>query len=334
MKKNRLIILGITLLVCFGCQGNQEINDTTSEFMNDNDLEESSESEIDNIQPFTFSEEKIINLQEVTEAFPWTRYEHDFKVEVDMEKIDIPEEILEVLVSENNGSINSELYNNYLTDDAVSVDLDTVNVEILGDTPILSMKRLDINYDGMDEYLIWHANGAVGDIAVTICNSVDGKMKELYFISGDDDPHYEVLEVNDQYYILAGNYVTYYDTELQDWCKVAMDWRPISYERHEFYSNTEISEDDLFANIDLSKRVNWTWQNVYEYSFICGSPHVFQKMIGKHAYYYVYTDFRNHSRNNRSDRLLFVLQNAPNKKFEIIEAYYLVPELELTVDVS
>lgn len=236
--------------------------------------------------------------------------------------------------------MNDELYKNYLSANYISIDLETVTNTELGNSiyydliknrGIIDIKQVDIDYDNEYEYLVEYMEGSDGNAACSVLKNVEEEIKEIYYIF-QDYAQYELLELNDRYYILAGDYIAYYDTITNDWHSVNCIRTVTDFNQYEFYSESQLGEDIIFQDIDLVHKEDWKQQNFFTYEFICGSPMVLERQINEEVYYYVCTDFQNHERKNRDDRLLFIVKENEEGDFQIVKAYYLVAEIQLIVE--
>lgn len=354
MKKICVVIPIILLLSsCFGCQNKQLTNDTITENVNENNMDEDEQNSNntdfvlncdDTITDFTFNTNTIANLSKVTEMFDWSNMRElicDYEVEIQLKDDSVPEEIIEVLISVNDrDDINDELYKNYLSANYICIDLETVTNTELGNSVlydliknrgIIDIKQVDIDYDNEYEYLVEYMEGSDGNAACSVFKNVQEEIKEVYYIF-EDYTHYELLELNDRYYILAGDYVVYYNVTTSAWCSVNCERTVTDFKPCEFYSESQIGEDIIFQDIDLVHRGDWEQQDSFAFEFICGNPMVLERQINKEAYYYVCTDFQNHERKNRDDRLLFIVKENEEGDFEIIKAYYLAADFQLVVE--
>lgn len=326
MKKLDIAIICVLIYVCCGCRENIPSNDK---------IVEGTETE-----GFLFDEEKLVNIQEVLNSFYHPDFKRDIEVVNDLEKADIPQEMIEVLVSENGGSEDDEIYKRYLSDNYTNIDLSNMNdtelgnvADLIGDRAVYGIKKVDIDYDGEYEYLIEYAEGTGEKEAISIFKNVDGKILEIYYIF-EEYGHYELLEQENKFYILAGDYIVYYNKTAEDWEKINVSITVLDYEAYEFFSDSQLEEKEIFNSLDLTDRTDWVKEAEYSYSLICGTPNILMKKIGEDNYIYIYTDFRNHTRNDRSDRLLFVAKEVPGGQYEIIKAYYLAADLQLSIEWS
>lgn len=345
MKKLYVVITLFLLILCVGCQNNKYVDSTTTENVN-----ESSAEEREQIAPnsddknFSLSANKIVNLNEVTKRFDWS-YLHgltcDYEVEVRLEDYFVPEEIIEILISANDGdSTNDELYKNNLSDSNIAINLEdlsntefgnSIYYDLVKNRGIINTIQVDIDYDSEYEYLVEYYEGTDGYTAVSVFKKVEGEMKEIYYIF-EEDSCYKLLELNDRYYILAGDCVAYFDTVMGSWHSVNVSRTVTNFDKFEFYSQAQLEENTIFENIDLVHKENWERQDAFNYEFICGMPLALEQQIEGETYYYVCTDFRNHEHKNRDDRLLFIIKENTEENFEIIKAYYLVAKVKLVVE--
>ena len=174
MKKIAIAIICALICVCCGCHENIPSKDKT---------EEETETE-----GFLFDEEKLVNMQEVLNSFYYPDFKRDIEVENDL-KTDMPQEMIEVLISENDGSEDDEIYKRYLSDNYTNIDLSNMNdtelgniADLIGDRAVYSIKKADIDYDREYEYLIEYAEGTGDKKAISIFKNVDGKLSEIYYI--------------------------------------------------------------------------------------------------------------------------------------------------------
>lgn len=179
------IVIFLLLSLC-GCQSNHhtyDANDTSSKESNDEDKD----INID----FIFNETNITNLADIVENFDWDirKSTHDFEVENQIEEGTVPNEILNVLLSVNDGDDkNDELYQEYLSVHADSLYYeetignselnDSAFFQSIAERGILNTRQIDIDYDGEYEYLIEYAEGTQGYSALSILKNVSGEMKE------------------------------------------------------------------------------------------------------------------------------------------------------------
>lgn len=179
------IVIFLLLSLC-GCQSSHhtyDANDTSSKESNDEDMD----INID----FIFNETNITNLADIVENFDWDirKSTHDFEVENQIEEGTVPNEILNVLLSVNDGDDkNDELYQEYLSVHADSLYYeetignselnDSAFFQSIAERGILNTRQIDIDYDGEYEYLIEYAEGTQGYSALSILKNVSGEMKE------------------------------------------------------------------------------------------------------------------------------------------------------------
>lgn len=325
MKKLDIAIICVLIYVYCGCRENIPFNDI---------IVEGTKTE-----GFLFDEEKLVNIQEVLNSFYHPDFKRNIEVVNDLEKADIPQEMIEVLISENGGSEEDEIYKRYLSDNYTNIDLSNMNdtelrnvTDLIGDRAVYDIKKVDIDYDGECEYLIEYAEGTGDKKAISIFKNVDRKLSEIYYIF-DEYGHYELLEQENKFYILAGDYIVYYNKTAEDWEKINVSKTVLDYEAYEFFSDSQLLEEkDIINSIDLLDRTDWVKVYEYSYTLICGTPNILKQKIGEDNYIYIYTDFRNHTRNDRSDRLLFVAKEVPGGQYEIIKAYYLVADIQLSIE--
>lgn len=337
MKKGcGLLVAIVFLFLCSGCQNRSSTDDAISENTN--------ESNSDAGNSFIFNSDTIANLSQVAELFDWSEVRGlncDCEVEIQLEDASVPEEIIEVLISVNDrDDRNDELYQNYLSVNYSSVDLEavadtefgnSVYYDLIKNKGIIDMKQVDIDYDNEYEYILEYMEGSDGNTACSVYKNVEEEIREVYY-TFEDYVQYELLELEDRYYILAGDCVAYYDVTMSDWRSVNCRRTVTDFEPHEFYSELQLEEDILFQDIDLVHREDWEQQNSFSFEFICGNPAVLERQINEEAYYYVCTDFQNHERQDQNDRLLFIVKENEKGDFEIVKAFYLAAEYQLLVE--
>ena len=350
MKKGCTLLLLILLLNGIACNGNQSLEDSIMDSNSENEINEESignevseeyvenNSEQNCVQEsetvFIFDENNVSNLQEIVEEFPWEEVRalsHECEVENSMSETTVPQEIIDVLISVNDENADDNLIADYAAENYTLIEPEDVKEirNFFGDVSILYIKELDIDYDNEEEYLVLHGEGNKYK-AMTLFEYVDGKLTESVRFF-DHEAYYELLEVNGKYYILLDTTIEYYDEMTGEWDSISIKRRTIEYNVYEYYGVDVLSEDIFLQDVDLLNRRDWRQEETYEYELICGKPQILEKEINNETYYYVVTDFRHHLRDDRKDRLLFIVK-CEDEVYEIVKAYYLAADLELIVE--
>ncbi len=316
----------VLLFLLCGCHENEPFNN----------ISEENNEKID----FLFDEEKNINMKEAIDSFDYPEFTRNVEIKNNLKLNYFPEEIVDVLVSENVEGEDSQLYIKYLSDNYISINTLIDNnpefgnmTNLIGDRVVYDIKKTDIDYDGVYEYLIEYSEGAGAKKAFSIFKNIDDKMTEVFYFF-EEYGHYELLEFDNEFYILAGNYVLHYNKMIGEWEKITIKRVVMDYEKYEFFSNSQFAEEYFFNNIDLVNRTNWIKGADVSFSFICGSPDILINKMDDNVYFYVYVDFKNHTFDDRDDRLLFIIKEQQNGDFEIVKAYYLAAKLQLIIQTS
>ena len=339
MKKICAILVIMLITVTIGCNRNQDSNNI---IVHNEDVlgiegeeEQISESEeTNNVEiNFEFNENTVVNLQKVVEEFDWSQISnltYEYEIENLSTYETVPQEVYDVLISVNDGNPTDNLVQNYVSKNYVAVNPETIDTTIyLGDLWVSDIKKADIDYDGVNEYLIRHAEGNKYT-ALSVVELVDGKMQVTYYISLEYG-YYELLEIGERYYILAGEEAVYYDWGVGDWNSIKISRETTGYNAYPCYSNIETKDDIFLQDIDLLDKKDWVVQNNCTYEFISGKPRIYFSVINNEIYYYIFTDFREHDLGNKNDRLLFVVK-YDGVNYEIVKAYYLAADLKLIVE--
>ncbi len=310
----------------------ESIENEVSEEYVENDSEQNCVQESETV--FIFDENNVSNLQEIVEEFPWkevSALSHECEVGNSMSETTVPQEIIDVLISVNDENADDNLIVDYAAENYTLIEPEDVEEirNFFGDVPILYIRELDIDYDNEKEYLVLHSEGNKYR-AMTLFEYVDGELKESVRFF-DHEAYYELLEVNGKYYILLDTTIEYYDEMTGEWDSISIKRKTIEYNVYEYYGMDELSEDIFLQDVDLLNRRDWRQEDTYEYELICGKPQILEKEIDNETYYYVVTDFRPHIRDDRKDELLFVVKRE-DERYEIVKAYYLAADLELSVE--
>lgn len=294
---------------------------------------------------------------------------HEYEVEDRVTDDYIPKEIIDVLTALNNGNRDEEtfrdIYKNYLAKDCVYVDPDDrdklaefVNPDdlyFLDVYNVSSMIFADIDYDNKNEYLAeveFSGNGGTWATSFHIYDTKEEEVDEVCHLG--PRPHIydvgdmELLKIDNKYFMLGNSYAGFYDPRKDSWAEVGVERDTTSYTIYEFYSNTQLEEEKLLEGIDLlgGEAKGWKKQDKeIEYYYSYGGsrftpddsswpsyPWVLEQNLDGGTYYYVLSDFASHNLNNLNDRILFVIKETDNGKFEIVKAYYLVADLKLVIE--
>lgn len=350
MKKECILLLLIILLNGIACNSYQSLDDSITESNSENEInEESIENEVseqyvengseqayeqESETVFIFDEHHVSNIQEIVEAFPWKEVRalsHECEVENSASENAVPQEIIDVLISVNDENADDNLIADYAAENFTLIETEKMEAirNFFGDISILYIKELDIDYDNDNEYLVLHEEGNKYR-AMTLFEYVDGNLTESarFF---DHEGYYEILEVDGKFYILLDTTVEYYDEMAGEWESISISRKTIEYNIYEYYGMDELSEDIFLQDVDLLDRTDWIQGDTYEYELICGQPQILEKEIENETYYYVVTDFRHHLRDDRKDRLLFVVRDE-GESYEIVRAYYLAADVKLIIE--
>ena len=302
---------------------------------------------------FIFNDETVTNFTKVMELWNWDFINgatHDFEVVNQVENDYVSKEVIDILIAMNNGNRNFELYDesykDYIAKDYISIDPDDKNRiseltdlnEILYSGPLLEIKVVDIDQDNEYEYLMIEENGRLG-ASVDVYDNMNGEIVSAYFATLDRDligvP--ELLEINNRYYILMDKYVGFYDIQSENWKEISVDRYTTDYKPYEFYSSMQLDEDEILKNVDLLGHEDAGWEMQEErFAFFnptsdIAYPWITKQIIDGKIYYYVISGFSPNNPNNSNDRVLFLVKESNEGKYEIVKAYYLVADLKLVI---
>ncbi|MCH5281468.1 MAG: hypothetical protein J1E61_08350 [Lachnospiraceae bacterium] len=333
----------------------------------DNAATSDTESESD----YSYVYENVINIEEVRESWDDFYLErrsfgHEYEVEDRVTDDYIPKEIIDVLTALNNGNWDeepfAETYKNYLADDDISIDtyleggyihIDPDDIDKIAEFADLDdlyfldvfnvsgIMLVDIDYDNEKECIAETYNDRNGATWFHIYDTKDGEVEEVYRIGPEPGVgKTELLKIDGKYFMLTNSYMGFYDPRNGSWTEVSVERNATAYTSHEFYSNTQLEDEKFLEGIDLmDAKDSWKKQEKDFFGFYDSAhdpnnlykPRVMEQKIEGEIYYYVLSDFSYHCRNDEYDRILFVIKEADNDKFEIVKAYYLVADLQLEI---
>lgn len=359
MKKIMLMLGVIILALMTGCSKDEIEN------MNQNtkNKEENSEQFIED-KLFTdigIEEEMIINFDDVFGSF---EIPNDISRDVMVKEYsdNFPMELQEMLVClyDDIDEENDVIWQKY------EVDSEIITLETCGDIPFedianaanvysnidkRTMQIVDIDGDGMDEYVINDSIGR-GDIGcIYLVKNVDGK----WTLIGGGNARYStdvctILEYENRYYLLVGGNLSYWSDEVEIpneeywkhwdstpwqadcWNSLKLKKEIISYTPYEIYSYLQDDSVDYLADVDfISLENNTTGEERFgiQYWFINGRTSQLEygwEQAGK-KYFYVVSTVDEESK----DMLMTVLCERGNEK-EIVKAYYLVANYNIQFD--
>ena len=180
-----------------------------------------------------------------------------------------------------------------------------------------------------------------------------GERKELNFSEGgfDDAPTVTRKEIMNGFQFIESpvgsitpeimpyvkEYVGFYDIQSENWKEISVDRYTTDYKPYEFYSSMQLDEDEILKNVDLLGHEDAGWEMQEErFAFFdptsdIAYPWITKQIIDGKIYYYVISGFSPNNPNNSNDRVLFLVKESNEGKYEIVKAYYLVADLKLVI---
>ncbi len=257
-------------------------SDTTSEdSTKTEELSEMETMEVNNEGFFVFDENTVVDYENTLYALEFSYYKTMERVVViDSYLEGYPKELQDVLVEFADDILDEgELLNEYRYEGEV------ITKETAGDIPFdaickaisdvygdasgiySSMKAVDIDGDGVDEYFVEQSVGIGRYVHARVVKEIDGEW--VLIGSGgmfDTAAYNEVLECNGKLYLLYGNELSYWDAtaEQPDWSESMVPgseepWKSIQVCREiTGYTPTEIYSADTEDTYDYLKDVDLT----------------------------------------------------------------------------
>ena len=300
---------------------------------------------------YVSNRENVINFEEAHEAWnnaqSWiSELDHEFEVENQVTDDYIPEKLINVLekmnyVNRYNQSYD-EVYKDCIAEDYTSYyesDKEKIAEEV-GSSEVfpnyfLRIDVIDLDYDNENEYLVKAPNGVHGAFLMDIYDTRDGKIEllyEAYPIQDDGIP--ALLEIDNKYFILRGARACFYDPRDHKWREIGALKSATGYTPHEFYSNTQLEDKKIFEGVNLADREEgWKtlYSNMYYYYDWSGCPEVLEREMDGETYYYVLFNADMLSMSHSCDRILLIIKELDNGKYEIVKAYHLVADVNMVI---
>ncbi len=355
-----ILLIGI-VVTTVACSSNKETSieetssETDSEVIVTEDRTEIIEEE-KNIN--TYSEENIINYDEVLYQFSIPDFTRDIKV--GEYSTLFPTELQDVLVAANDDIFDGkEPWYKYIAKcDVIKSDefdnysfiydvIDASAYGYVGNVGTISV--VDIDDDEEDEYVMKYSVGTGKNSAMSVIKLIDSEWMDIgYAFTDSATAKYEILEWQGKYYLLAGDKLVYCKGGVEDinwsesvmpikakcWERITIDREVMNYTPIELYSQIEGDFYDCLQNINMIdiESNGYKLEGLYElwhteYNYLTPYTEWTKEQDGK-EYIYVTAGISGGT-NYKNDLVLTIFEQAQDGQLEVIKLYYLVANLEL-----
>ncbi len=264
-----------------------------------------------------------------------------------------PVNLQEALVYAND-DIQEEEYDNAWMEYRAECEYEYITIEIDGyASPFENVNALeaDIDSDGEKEYIFSVSEGGTAhDVRTIVAKSINGEWVQIGGLTSKNSAVRALLEWEDQYYLLMGNHLAYWNGEADEpnwkehpvpgqaecWNTLSIEKKVTGYTPLEVYSLEAVSVDYLknvdFINSDDHSADDitpsaWAYWQSENYSFLV--KRIWTQKTKGEEYHYIVSEITGGT-NYRDDLLMAVCRRTEDERIEAVALYYLMANYEIT----